>query len=173
VLVVAAGITPDLDGLGIVVDFATRQFGLAETDYYQSLHRLWGHGLVPALVIAALAAAGARSRHRVALCALLSVHLHFLCDILGSRGNGPEDIWPIWYFAPFSQAWPLSWSGQWPLVGWQNTLITAVLIAYSLHRATVVGHSPVGLFHPRADEAVIRTLRERKKRWPWRKDGAA
>ena len=56
-LVALAGIAPDLDGLGIVVDFATRTLGLPETDYYQTFHRVYGHGLAAALLIAAVAAA--------------------------------------------------------------------------------------------------------------------
>ncbi len=159
-LIALAGVAPDLDGLGIVVDFATRAMGWPETDYYQTFHRLYGHGLAAAIVFAAVTFALAEARMRAAALAFISVHLHFVCDLLGSRGNGPEDIWGIWYFAPFSTARKLAWSGQWQLVGWQNMLITAVLIAIALARATRTGYSPLLLASRRADLELVKVLRK-------------
>ena len=160
-LVSLAGVAPDLDGLGIVVDFATRRLGMAETDYYQAYHRIYGHGLPAALVIAAVCAALATRGHRavVALCAFVAVHLHFVCDILGSRGSGAEDLWGIWYFAPFSLTPEFVWRGQWELVGWQNTAITAALILVIAARATRTGYSPLALVSQRADAVFVTTLR--------------
>ena len=163
-LVVLAGLAPDLDGLGIVVDFGTRMLGLPETNYYQAFHRLYGHGLAAALLISALAGAMGTRRRRVALWAFVAVHLHFLCDLLGSRGSHAEDIWGIYYFAPFTRAYELSWSGQWPLVGWQNTLITAVLLAVAAARATAAGYSPLVLLSEGADAVFVATLREWRRR---------
>lgn len=158
-LVALAGLAPDLDGLGIVVDFATRQLGLPETDYYQSWHRLYGHGLPAALVFAAVVAGLADRRAWAAAWAFVSVHLHFACDLLGSRGSGPDDLWGIWYFAPFSTAHEVAWTGQWPLVGWQNMAITAVLIAVTLERATRTGYSPLRLVSDAADERLVAVVR--------------
>ena len=163
-LVVLAGLAPDLDGLGIVVDFATRALGLPETDYYQSFHRMYGHGLPAAIIIAAVAGALGVRRFWVAFWAFVSVHLHFLCDLLGSRGTTAEDIWGIYYFAPFTTAYELSWSGQWPLVGWQNMTITAVLLAIVMLRATALGYSPVRLLRERADAVFVATLRGWRQR---------
>lgn len=160
-LVTLAGLAPDLDGLGIVVDFATRRLGLPETNYYQDFHRLYGHGLAAALVIALAVFALATSRRRAAVLAFVCVHLHFACDLVGSRGSGPEDIWGIWYFAPFSTAHEIAWSGQWPLVGWQNMAITAVLLALVLRRALSTGYSPLAIVSARADAALIAALRAR------------
>lgn len=157
--VVLAGLMPDLDGLGIVVDFCTRLAGVAPTDYYQAWHRLYGHGLPAALVIAACATWGATRRRTVALAAFASVHLHLLCDLAGSRGSTVDDLWGIWYFAPFSTALEWRWSGQWPLVGWVNTSITAVLIAMTLWRAAIHGYSPLALVHGGADAELVRTVR--------------
>ena len=165
-LVVLAGLAPDLDGLGIVVDFATRVLGLPETDYYQAYHRLYGHGLPAALLISAIAGVLGERRREVALWAFVSVHLHFLCDLLGSRGSDPGDIWGIWYFAPFSLAIEIAWPGQWPLVGWQNLAITAVLLAVVLLRAAAAGYSPVRLLSGRIDAAFVATLRDWKQRIP-------
>lgn len=163
-LVVLAGLAPDLDGLGIVVDFATRALGLPETDYYQSFHRMFGHGLPAAVIIAAVAGALGRRFFWVASWAFISVHLHFLCDLLGSRGTTAEDIWGIYYFAPFTTAYELSWSGQWPLVGWQNMAISAVLLGIVMMRATTLGYSPVGLLSERADAVFVATLRAWRQR---------
>ncbi|PWF42877.1 metal-dependent hydrolase [Massilia glaciei] len=162
-IVVLAGLTPDLDGLGIVIDFATRTFGLAETDYYQAFHRMYGHGLPAAILIAALAAALGTRRYRVACCAFVSVHLHFLCDLIGSRGTTSEDTWGIYYLAPFSTAYEVSWPGQWPLVGWQNMLVTVVLLSVALWRATNLGYSPLALISERADTVFVATLRKWRK----------
>ena len=160
-LVALAGLAPDLDGLGILIDFATRTFGMPETNFYQEFHRVYGHGLAAALVIAGVVAMLAHSRARAALCAFVAVHLHFICDLLGSRGNGPEDLWGIAYLSPFSSAWAVEWGGQWPLVGWQNLLVTAVLIAWVLARALRTGYTPLRLASARADAALVAVLRKR------------
>ncbi len=159
-LVALAGIAPDLDGLGIVIDFATRALALPETNYYQMFHRVYGHGLAAALLIAAAAAMLSAQRQRVALCAFISVHLHYVCDLLGSRGTSAEDVWGIHYFSPFSTAHGIAWSGQWPLVSWQNLLITAVLLAFIMARAAKTGYSPLAAFSVRADTEFIVTLRK-------------
>ena len=70
----------DLDGLGIVVGFATRTLHMAQTDYYQAFHRMYGHGIAGALVIAAVAAIAAGRRKAVFLWSLVAVHLHYLCE---------------------------------------------------------------------------------------------
>ena len=165
-LVALAGVAPDLDGLGIVVDFATRTLGLPETDYYQAYHRIYGHGLAAALVIAAVCAALATRGQRawVALWAFVAVHLHFLCDVLGSRGSGAEDLWGIYYLAPFSLGHEITWSGQWPLVGWQNMAITAALLLIVAARATRTGYSPLAIFSERADAAFVLTLKNWRAR---------
>lgn len=168
-LVTLAGLAPDLDGIGIVVDFATRSPGLSATNYYQDYHRLLGHGLPAVLVIALFVFACARQRGRAALLAIVAVHLHFLCDLLGSRGNGPDDIWGIWYFAPITTRYEIAWAGQWPLVGWQNMLITAILIGFVLNRACRLGYSPLALASSRIDGEVVETLR----RWRARMFGAS
>lgn len=157
-LVAWAGVAPDLDGLGIVVDFATRVLHLAETNYYQDFHRLYGHGLPAALVIAAAAAALAGRRASVFVWSLVAVHLHFLGDILGSRGTEVEDIWPILYLAPVSHAWIFEWAGQWPLTSWQNTTITLALIFVALALALSYRVTPCELFSPRADRKVVDAL---------------
>jgi hypothetical protein len=125
---------------------------------------MYGHGLAAAVVIAAVAGALGVRRLWVAFWAFISVHLHFLCDILGSRGTTADDIWGIYYFAPFTTAYEWSWSGQWPLVGWQNMAITAVLLGIVMRRATRLGYSPVGLLSERGDAVFVATLRGWRQR---------
>lgn len=161
-LVAAAAVLPDLDGIGIVVDFVTRQSAaLIDTDYYQQFHRVYGHGLPAALVIASVCGALGIERRRTAALALVAVHLHLLGDLLGSRGEEAESIWPVPYLSPYSDALTFSWSGQWPLVSWQNTGITLVLIGFALWGALRFGATPAQWFSPRADAEVVRTLRAR------------
>lgn len=162
-IVVFAGLAPDIDGIGIVIDFMTRTLGLAETNYYQDYHRLLGHGLPFALLLSLLAAAISIERRRVALSSFVCIHLHFLCDLIGSRGSTVDDIWPIYYLTPLSMTPQFSWSLQWPLVGWQNMTITAILLAATMMRAASLGYSPVSLVSARADQVFVATIRRWKK----------
>ena len=143
------------------MDFGVRLFGLPETNYYQDFHRVYGHGLPAAVLFGAVVFACARNRARAAAAAFVSVHLHFLCDLVGSRGGDPLDIWPVPYLSPFSNALTLSWSGQWELVSWQNTLITACLLAVAAYTAIGRGVSPVSLFSKKTDAVVVAALRAR------------
>jgi len=161
-LVVLAGLAPDLDGLGIVIDFVTRNTGLPDTGYYQAFHRMYGHGLPAAIVFSIIVALLADSKLRAGIFAFISVHLHFISDLLGSRGTQPEDIWPIYYFAPFDDRWSVAWKGQWPLVSWQNTTITVILLALTFALAINRGYTPLAIFSVKGDNRVMDALR---KRW--------
>lgn len=163
-LVVAAGVAPDFDAAGVLADLANRALGLPDSHYFESFHRMLGHGLAAAIVLAVGAALLAERKGRMAVLAFLCVHLHFLCDVVGSRGGDAADLWNIYYLAPFSRAWEFSWRGQWPLAGWQNLLITAVLLALVFVQAVRRGYSPLVLFSARADAAFVRTLRGWRQR---------
>ncbi|GHU25576.1 hypothetical protein FACS189497_13420 [Betaproteobacteria bacterium] len=158
-LVCLAGLAPDLDGAGIVIDLFNQLAGLAETGFYQDWHRLYGHGISAAIVLTLLAAAVAHDRLRVAAAAFINVHLHFLCDLLGSRGSTVDDLWGLYYFGPWNVADEIVWRGQWQLVSWQNTLISVVLMFILLERASRKGYSPLGCVSPRADQVFITVLR--------------
>jgi len=159
-LVAWASVVPDLDGLGLLADWAGGPFG-DTGGYYEQFHRILLHGLPGAAVCAALFAWFAQEKRRVALWVLVSYHLHLVGDLLGSRGSGPNDFWPIFYLSPLSNALTLEWCGQWPLTSWQNTTITVVLMVYALALAVRRGHSPVGLFSPKADAKFVAVLRNR------------
>ena len=158
-LVTLAGVLPDLDGLGLLVDMANGALARGNAPYYQRYHHFLSHGLFGAAIITALLAAFARRRARVALLAFAVFHLHLLCDLAGSRGPSPEDLWPIFYFGPFSKDPMWIWKGQWALDAWPNRLLTAALFCGSLWLGARLGHSVVGLFNRRADATFVAVLR--------------
>src|SRR3954468_8758139 len=99
-LVTLAGIVPDLDGFGLMVDVATQFTQAKPTTFYGQYHHFLWHGLFAAIVSAVLFGLFARQRWRVALLVFAVFHLHLLCDLIGSRGPELEDLWPIFYFGP-------------------------------------------------------------------------
>lgn len=152
-----AGAAPDLDGVGLVVDLATRR-SETPTDLWAAWHHVVGHGLTAALVCTALTAVATR-RVLPALLVAASFHLHVLGDLVGARG--PDgDQWPIRYLWPVSDL-ELTWSGQWALNAWPNFAITGALLAMTLVVWWRAGRSPLEVFAPRAHAAVTSTLRAR------------
>jgi len=159
-LVTWASVVPDLDGVGLIIDWMGGAFGLS-WGYYEQFHRMALHGLPGAILGTALFAALADDKRRAAPWIFVSYHLHLIGDVLGSRGSGPTDFWPLHYLMPVSDALTLHWSGQWPLTSWQNTTLTVVLMAYAMVLAVQRGRSPVGLFSARGDESFVAILRAR------------
>ena len=166
-LVALAGILPDLDGLGYVVDIYNSAVRHRHTDYYQQYHHYWLHGGLAAVVVTAVLVCFARRRGRVAIFALLAYHLHLLCDLVGSRGPDPTDKWPIFYLAPLTlhSSWLRThstwvWKYQWPLFGWQNALISITLFLWAMALAIQRGDSIIGVFNRRADAIFVGKLRE-------------
>ena len=177
-LVVTAAVAPDLDGLGIIPEFLTRNSShplLWFSQYHHSLHTL-AFALV--CTVAAFLIAGPLAnfrfgptiRHRspshpshpwsTALLVFLSFHLHLLCDLIGARG--PDGYqWPIPYLKPFSNAMQLTWHGQWALNGWQNFVITGILLLATLWIAWKHGSSPVELASERGNRECVAALRKR------------
>src|ERR1051325_2185437 len=80
-LVTLAGILPDLDGLGLVIDKANLVFRHKQTFLYLDLHHHLLHGAFGALLICGALAAIAGERRRVFGLALIVFHLHLLCDL--------------------------------------------------------------------------------------------
>ncbi len=149
VLVVLAGVAPDLDGLTL----------LAGEEAYGKWHHVVTHGLLSAGAFALILAAFARRKAAVLALSFAAFHLHLLCDLAGS---GPG--WPISYLWPFSSR-ELMWSGQWDLASWQNTVIGLVATLSVLACALPLGRTAVELFSLKADAAVVATVRARLKRW--------
>lgn len=158
------GVLPDIDGLGVVVDEFNELTGRPESWYFGEYHHALLHGLFGATVISLSLSLFARRRLRTFLVGFGVAHLHFLCDVVGSRGPDADDIWPIRYLAPFSERLTIRWSGQWALNAWPNILLTAVLLAFVFYRAAGDGYSPVGMFSVRADHIFVETVRARWRR---------
>jgi hypothetical protein len=154
-----AGVAPDLDGLGVVVDLANQLLGREATHYFFIYHHFLLHGLFGALLMVATARLAGVLRLKALLLVFISFHLHLLGDFVGARGPTRDDLWVINYLGPFTRKGTVWWTHQWPLNGWQNMLITALLLAWIIARAIRSGTSPVSLFSPRLDELVITTLR--------------
>jgi len=157
-LITLACVVPDVDGLGIVPEFLTRNSAhplLWFTRYHHSLHNL-----AFALVVAAAAFAFAGQQWKTGLLALASFHLHLFEDLLGSRG--PDGYqWPIPYLAPFSSAWQLSWRGEWGLNAWPNVAITVALLAVTSWLAWWRGFSPLEMISRKADAVFVDALQSR------------
>lgn len=161
-LVTLAGVIPDADGLGIVID-ATKAMLSGEPatfHYYQQYHHLLLHGWPGAVAIAALLTCFARQRWRVLLLCLLVVHLHLVCDLIGSRGPSQADLWPISYGEPLFRHPIWIWKGQWRLDGWQNQTVFLILFASALVVAIKRGYSLVELLGHRLDSAVVGVLQK-------------
>ena len=160
-LVTWSGVLPDADGLSVLVDGANRLLGRPDTWLFGEYHHGLLHGLLAAIAIPLALSFFAANRLRTFLVGCAAVHLHFLCDIVGSRGPGSDDVWPIRYLAPCSDRLSIQWSGQWPLNGWPNILFTVVLLAYGFRRAVISGYSPVGVFSSGADRAFANAVQNR------------
>ena len=185
-LVVAAAVAPDLDGIGIVPELLTRNTShplLWFSQYHHTLHTL-AFSLVCTLAAFLIAgpladfafrpsnfdrlSAGRRlPPHQTpshpwltALLVFISFHLHLLCDLIGARG--PDgDQWPIPYLKPFSNSIQLAWHGQWALNGWQNFVITGVVLLATFWIAWRYASSPLELVSLPANRALTQTLRHR------------
>jgi hypothetical protein len=160
-LVTLAGVLPDLDGLGVIVDLLSRD----QTALYDAYHHVLCHNLPFGVALSCLVGGLAISR-RLATCGLafLAYHLHLLCDLAGSKG--PDGFqWPIPYLAPFSSHLQLTWQGQWSFNGWQNLVILALLLGWALWDAGRRRRSFIEVVSTRLDRAIFEAI---AKRWPAR-----
>lgn len=160
-----AGVAPDLDGLGVLVDLANRALGRPETLWFGKLHHVLLHGLPGAVAFVVVAAVFGIRGLRPLAWGFASYHLHLICDVAGSRGPTPEEIWPIDYLSPISHAWTIQWAGQWALNAWPNGMWTLALMGWAIWRAVKNGATPVSLVSQRADALVVEALRARWRQW--------
>jgi len=157
-LITFAGVLPDIDGLGAIPDFLTRNSSHPTELFSLYHHQL--HNLAFGLLVAGIVFVFANHRWIASLLALLSFHIHLFEDILG--GRGPDGYqWPIPYLMPFSSKIQVSWTGQWALNAWPNILITICLLLITFYLAWSTGHSPLELFSVRANGAFVTALRRR------------
>ncbi len=154
--VTIAAIIPDIDALGIVAEKLT-----AQSDYpllwWTKYHHVLAHNLGFCLLTVIIVFFMAKRKMVTAGLAAISFHLHLVCDIIGARG--PEGCqWPIPYLLPFSNAWQLTWQGQWEINAWPNFVIigTAIILVFFL--AWKRGYSPLEMISIRADRVFVQTL---------------
>ncbi len=161
-LVTLAGVLPDVDGLGAVVDVVGSMISGKENTfyYYQQYHHVLLHGWPGAILVSLLLMCFARKKLPVLFWCLVTFHLHLLCDLIGSRGPTVSDLWPICYSEPLFRHPIWFWKHQWKLDGWQNQSIFIVLLATSLWLAVKRGYSFVEIFSRRADEVFVQVLRK-------------
>jgi inner membrane protein len=123
-------------------------------------HHVFAHNLGFVLFVTVIAALIAARRSATACLAILVLHLHLLADLVGSRG--PDGYqWPIPYLRPFSDAWQLTWEGQWVLNAWPNIVITILLLCWTFYWAWSRGRSPLEMISLRIDDVLVSTLRKR------------
>ena len=154
-LVTLAGVVPDIDGLGMVAEYLTRN-SRHPLEWFSTYHHAL-HSLPFAVVVAAASFAFATQRWKTASMAFLSFHIHLLEDLVGSRGPD-RDQWPIPYLMPFSRACELTWRGQWMRNAWPNFAITILLLLMTFYLAWKRGFSPVEMVSPKADAAFVAAL---------------
>lgn len=157
--VTIAGIAPDLDGLGLIVELLTRGTK-HELLWWSNYHHTALHNLLFALFVSICCFYVTGKKLRTALFAFASFHIHLFGDLLGARG--PEnDHWPIPYLMPFSERWQWIWDGQWELNAWPNFLLTIALLLLMFYWAWKRGYSPLEMISSRADQHFVETLRNR------------
>jgi hypothetical protein len=164
IAVTLAGLSPDLDGVGLLPDLFNGFAGRPESHWYGQFHHVLLHGALGATLLVLAAFALKLRRPRTLGLMLTAFHLHLACDFVGSRGPNPGDLWPIAYLAPFSLKGLVVWPHQWPLDAWQNQLLTALLIVASGACAVRWGRSPLEIFSRRADATVVSALQMRWSR---------
>jgi membrane-bound metal-dependent hydrolase YbcI (DUF457 family) len=156
--VVASSVAPDLDGLGLFAEMATRNTA-SPLFWWSEYHHLLLHNLFFALIFS-LAAAAFTRRALLGVVVFGSVNLHFLCDLAGSRG--PDGYpWPLYYLWPLSDQPALAVSWQWQLNAWPNVAISLALLGYTFWLARRSGHSPLELVSTRANGVLVAALRQR------------
>jgi len=157
-LVTIAGVVPDVDGLGIVAEYLTRN-SRHPLEWFSAYHHLL-HTLLFAVVVSVASFVLATQRWKTASLAFLSFHVHLFEDLLGSRG--PDGYqWPIPYLIPFSRTCELCWHGQWMLNAWPNVAITIMLLLVTFYMAWLRGFSPLEMISLKADTAFVAALRKR------------
>jgi hypothetical protein len=158
-LITAAAIIPDIDGIGIVADFL-KGSPVDRLEWWGTYHHVLGHNLLFVFAVTLLGFFLSTRRRVTALLVFVSLHIHLAEDVLGSQG--PDgDHWAVPYLMPFSDAWQWTWSGQWPLASWQNFVITAAMLAFAFSLAWKRGRSPLELISRKADAAFVHALRRR------------
>jgi len=157
-LVTLAGVVPDLDGAGMLLDLFSYRAG-QPLELWIRFHHVLCHNIAFGLFIALLTFCLATRRLLAGAAAFLVFHLHLVCDILGSRG--PDEAWSVPYLLPFSRTGEIVWTHQWALNSWQNFVITFLALMFIFYQSWRKGISPLELVSRRANDAFVSALRSR------------
>lgn len=158
-VVTFAGILPDIDGAGIILDLL-RSGSAQVLPLWSKYHHVLGHNIGFGIVLIIIAFFLSTRRLLTALLVFISFHLHLICDLLGSKG--PDGYqWAIPYLLPFSNAWQWTWEHQWQLNAWPNFVITIVVIAITIFIAWKKAVSPLEMVSNKANKMFVETLRKR------------
>jgi len=158
-LVTIAGVIPDVYGIGLIAELATRNSERLLA-WYGEFHHLLAHNVGFAMLVLVSAAALARQRRMTVGLVFISFHLHLLGDLLGS--GGPDGYqWPIPYLLPFWSGWQATWAGQWQLNAWPNVALSIILLAVMFYLAWKRGYSPLEFISAPADKRFSAILRMR------------
>ena len=159
ILVTLAGVVPDVDGLGVIVEIATENTSNF-LPWWSKYHHVLCHNIGFGLALTVAVFLMSVRRWTSSLLALLVFHLHLIGDLVGAKG--PDGYqWPIPYLLPFSDRWQWVWDGQWTLNAWPNLVFTAFLIAVTFYLAWKRGYSPLEIVSKKADAAFVSTLRRK------------
>ncbi|THB68761.1 MAG: metal-dependent hydrolase [Gammaproteobacteria bacterium] len=153
-LVTVAGVIPDIDGAGIIIDKINMKLG-EHSIYYEKYHHVICHNLLFAIIftIATLFIAKTK-RVFTASLAFFAIHIHMVADIIGSKG--PDGYqWPLTYFYPFNNEIQLTFKYQWQLSAWPNSAITIGFIVLSIFMARKLGYSPYEIISTKFDKAIF------------------
>lgn len=150
VLVSLAGVSPDLDGLGLIIDKMT-----SSTNFYSQFHHYIGHSIFSAFFISTVMTLLAKSQRGIVfLLSFVLIHMHILFDVIGSKG--PDGYqWPIYYFYPLNSEYGLTWSGQWELNAWQNNVVMLFLLLGSVYYAVTKKITFLEVFSKRLNQEVF------------------
>lgn len=155
-LVTIGGVLPDIDSFGILPEIITSK----RLDWFSQYHHILAHNLTVVILGLIVVIWLARQRLKAGILFLLAFHLHLLCDIIG--GRGPDGYqWPIPYLWPLWPELQITWPYQWSLNAWPNFVITILFIIITLCLARTKGYSIVGLFSKKADQSLVKIIRER------------
>jgi len=157
--VTVSGIIPDIDSVGIIAEKLT-QGSDHPLLWWSKYHHVLAHNLGFALFVAVVVFVIAKKKWLATGLAFLSFHLHLLGDVVGAMG--PDGYqWPIPYLLPFSNAWEITWQGQWAINAWTNFAITGVALLITFFLASKRGYSPLEMLSTSADRAFVKTLQDR------------
>ncbi len=152
-LITMGGVAPDLDGLGYFVDYID-----SSSHTFCKYHHIFGHNIGACIFFLIITFIFADKKILSVLFVALTFHIHMICDVMG--GRGPDEYqWPIPYLLPFSDAWNWTWSGQWYLHAWQNSVAYAFFLSITFFIAFKKKISPVELISKKWDTAVMQSFK--------------